>query len=125
MTENSSEDEWSEANFEIPDSEGNEELSHEEKRIEAIRQGHADYDWLTPVDKEILGVMATGLILTPSVISENIGRASGSVSRRLKTLLDESLIKKESRGKYHISNIGMAYADYLKKKEHYRRRYDR
>lgn len=122
MSDDSSGDEQPETEFEVP--EGSDELPKEEKRVEAIRQGGADYSWLTPVDKEILAVMATDLTLTPSVISENIGRASGSVSRRLNTLQDRGLIKKESRGKYHISSIGMAYADYLKKSERYRHRYD-
>ncbi|WP_435066257.1 MarR family transcriptional regulator [Halobaculum sp. EA56] len=66
-----------------------------------------DYDWLTDVDMEILDVlMYSELVLTPTVIADNIGRSRSSVSRRLNALQAGGLVEKEGRGKYRISELG-------------------
>lgn len=64
-------------------------------------------DWLTDMDKEILEVLTTDLILTPSVIAENIGRSRKGVSNRLNALQAGGVVEKIDRGKYRISDKGM------------------
>ena len=64
-------------------------------------------DWLTDMDKEILEVLRSGLILTPSIISENIGRSRKGVSNRINSLQAGELVKKVDRGKYRITDEGI------------------
>lgn len=52
-------------------------------------------DWLTDMDKEILEVLTTDLILTPSVIAENIGRSRKGVSNRLNALQAGGVVEKK------------------------------
>jgi len=65
-------------------------------------------DWLTEMDKEILEVLRSELILTPSIISENIGRSRKGVSNRINSLQAGELVRKVDRGKYRITSEGMA-----------------
>ncbi|WP_336330993.1 hypothetical protein [Haloarcula sp. CGMCC 1.2071] len=64
-------------------------------------------DWLTDTDKDILKILWTRLILSPSIIAENTERSRVSVSRRLDTLQAGGLVKKVDRGKYKISEKGI------------------
>jgi Mn-dependent DtxR family transcriptional regulator len=64
-------------------------------------------DWLTEMDKEILEVMSSELILTPAIIAENIGRSRKGVSNRINPLQAGGLIEKIDRGKYRITTEGM------------------
>jgi DNA-binding transcriptional ArsR family regulator len=63
-----------------------------------------DEKWLTDLDKEILRILESGLILTPSVIATNIDRPRESVSRRLSTLEAGGFVEKVERGKYRLDN---------------------
>ena len=63
-------------------------------------------DWLTEVDREILGVLNMNLTLSPSIIAENIDRSRSSVSRRLSTLTAGGLVEKVDRGMYQITKDG-------------------
>ena len=63
-------------------------------------------DWLTDTDKDILKVLWTKLILSPSIIAENTDRSRVSVSRRLDTLRAGGLVEKVDRGKYRLSDKG-------------------
>lgn len=60
-------------------------------------------EWTTEMDREILELLNTELILTPSVIAENIDRSSGAVARRLNSLEAGGLVRKKDRGKYQIT----------------------
>lgn len=60
-------------------------------------------EWTTELDKEILELLNTELVLTPTVIAENIDRSRGAVTRRLNTLEAGGLVQKMSRGKYKIT----------------------
>lgn len=60
-------------------------------------------DWTTEMDEEILEMLNTEMVLTPSVIAENIDRSQGAVARRLNALEAGGLVKKISRGKYQIT----------------------
>lgn len=64
-------------------------------------------DWTTELDEEILNLLNTKLILTPTVIAENIDRSRGAVARRLNTLEAGGLVKKLDRGKYQITVEGL------------------
>lgn len=64
-------------------------------------------DWTTELDEEILNLLNTELILTPTVIAENIDRSRGAVARRLNTLEAGGLVKKLDRGKYQITVEGL------------------
>jgi DNA-binding transcriptional regulator GbsR (MarR family) len=64
-------------------------------------------DWLTEMDKEILEVLRSELILSPSIISENIGRSRKGVSNRINSLQAGELVKKVDRGKYRITDEGI------------------
>ena len=65
-------------------------------------------DWLTQLDREILEVLSSGLVLTPSIIAENIDRSRTGVNQRLSSLQAGGLIKRVDRGKYKITDKGKA-----------------
>lgn len=56
------------------------------------------------MDREILEVLCSELVLTPAIIAENIGRSREAVSRRLNTLEAGELVRKVDRGKYRITD---------------------
>lgn len=63
-----------------------------------------------PIDDRILEVLdSSGLVLSPTIIAENIGKSREEVSRRLSSLVDYQLAKKVRRGRYEISDLGSAY----------------
>jgi DNA-binding Lrp family transcriptional regulator len=64
-------------------------------------------DWTTEMDKEILELLNTEMVLTPTVIAENIDRSRGAVARRMNALEAGGLVKKIDRGKYRISKEGL------------------
>jgi predicted transcriptional regulator len=66
-------------------------------------------DWLTEMDREIINVLGTNLILTPSIIAENIGRSREGVGNRLNALQAGGLVEKVDRGKYRLTEEGHAY----------------
>lgn len=63
-------------------------------------------DWFTDSDAQILFVMYTGLILTPSIISENTEVTRQTVGKRLNTLQAAGFVEKLDRGKYKITKEG-------------------
>lgn len=65
-------------------------------------------DWLTEMDEEILDVLSTNLVLSPSIIAENIDRSREGVSNRLNSLQAGGLVEKVDRGKYEITDEGVA-----------------
>jgi DNA-binding transcriptional ArsR family regulator len=66
-----------------------------------------EHDWLTEMDLEILDVLGSELVLSPSIIAENIDRSREGVSNRLSALNAGGLIKKIDRGKYKITPDGL------------------
>jgi DNA-binding Lrp family transcriptional regulator len=69
-------------------------------------------DWLTDMDFEILEVMRYQLILSPTIIAENIGRSREGVSKRLGTMQAGELVEKIDRGKYKITKDGLTVWEY-------------
>ncbi len=63
-------------------------------------------DWFTSSDAQILFVLYTGLVLTPSIISENTEITRQTVGKRLNTLQAAGFVKKLDRGKYQITKEG-------------------
>jgi len=63
-------------------------------------------EWFTGADGQILFVMYTGLVLTPSIIAENSDVSRVTVSRRLNTLQAAGYVEKVDRGKYKITKDG-------------------
>lgn len=63
-------------------------------------------DWFTGADAQILFVMYTGLVLTPSIIAENTDVTRQTVSKRLDTLRAAGFVEKLDRGKYKITKDG-------------------
>jgi DNA-binding transcriptional ArsR family regulator len=63
-------------------------------------------DWFTGADAQILFVMYTGLVLTPSIIAENTNVTRQTVSKRLDTLRAAGYVEKLERGKYKITKDG-------------------
>lgn len=78
-------------------------------------------DWLTDTDKDILKVLWTKLILSPSIIAENTDRSRVSVSRRLDTLQAGGLVDKVDRGKYKISDKGIEAIEVYGHPENFRK----
>jgi DNA-binding transcriptional regulator GbsR (MarR family) len=68
-------------------------------------------EWATDLDKEIVEILNSELIMTPAVIAENIDRSRGAVSRRLGTLEAGGLVEKHGRGKYKITSEGSELFD--------------
>jgi len=63
-------------------------------------------DWFTASDAQILFVLYTGLVLTPSIISENTKVTRQTVGKRLNTLQAAGFVEKLDRGKYQITKDG-------------------
>ena len=68
-------------------------------------------EWMTELDKEIVELLNSELILTPAVIAENIDRSRGAVARRLGTLEAGGLVEKHGRGKYKVTSEGLDLFD--------------
>lgn len=67
-------------------------------------------DWQTPLDDEILELLASSdLVLSPSIIAFNLDRSREGVADRISVLMDYGLIEKVERGKYRISEKGKEY----------------
>ena len=63
-------------------------------------------EWFTDADAQILFVMYTGLVLTPSIIAENTNVTRQTVGKRLNTLQAAGFVDKLARGKYKITRDG-------------------
>ena len=87
---------------------GDSEPSEAEK--EWLSEDEEDYEWMTRMDREILAILGkSNLVLTPSVIADNLERSRPAVSRRLGKLEEAGLVEKEGRGKYSISKRGSGF----------------
>jgi predicted transcriptional regulator len=65
-----------------------------------------------PIDDRILEAMAySRLMLSPTIIGENIGKSRQQVSERLGVLTDAGFVEKLKRGRYQIAPRGMAYVE--------------
>jgi predicted transcriptional regulator len=64
-------------------------------------------DWMTEMDVDILLLMSNEMVLSPTVIAENIGRSRSAISRRLNSLDAGGLVNKLEEGKYRISDEGL------------------
>lgn len=62
-----------------------------------------------PTDDRILEVLRYGLVLSPTIIGENIDKSREEVNRRLSTLTDRGLVDHVDRGRYRITDSGRAY----------------
>ena len=67
-------------------------------------------DWQTPLDDEILELLAESeLTLSPSIIAFNLDRSREGVADRISVLTDYGLVEKVERGKYRITEEGNQY----------------
>lgn len=68
-------------------------------------------DWMQlPIDDRILEILdSSGLILSPTIIAENIDKSREEVSRRLTDLVDHEFVYRVRRGRYEITDKGSAY----------------
>lgn len=67
-------------------------------------------DWQTPLDDEILELLAdSGLTLSPSIIAFNLDRSREGVADRISVLTAYGLVQKVERGKYKITKEGNQY----------------
>lgn len=62
-----------------------------------------------PIDDRILEVLDTDLLLSPTIIADNIGKTREEVNRRLTTLTEKEFVQRVRRGRYRISDIGVEY----------------
>lgn len=62
-----------------------------------------------PTDERILEVLRYELVLSPTIIAENIDKSREEVSRRLKELTGAGFVDRVSRGRYRITEDGEAY----------------
>jgi DNA-binding transcriptional ArsR family regulator len=60
-------------------------------------------EWATPSDEQILSVLCSGLILSPTVIAENTDIHRCTVSNRLGALRASGLVEKLNRGIYRLA----------------------
>jgi len=70
---------------------------------------HEQTDWTTQTDTDILTTLAKNLILSPTIIAENIDKSRVTVSRRLDSLRAGGLVEKVDRGRYQITWDGELY----------------
>lgn len=67
-------------------------------------------DWMTPMDDAILELFHSAeLILTPTIIALNLDRSREEVNRRLSTLERQGYVERVTRGKYRMTDAGVAY----------------
>jgi len=67
-------------------------------------------EWMTPMDDDVLELFNTAdLVLTPSVIADNLEYSRGEVNRHLSALEDHGLVERVDRGKYRLTGDGEAY----------------
>ena len=67
-------------------------------------------EWMVPMDDEILELFHSAhLVLTPAIIAYNIDRSREEVNRRLTELRSHGLVERVERGKYRITQLGVAY----------------
>ena len=65
-----------------------------------------------PIDDRILEILdSSGLILSPAVISKNIGKSRDEVNRRLSVLVNYGFVERVERGYYVISEPGEQYLE--------------
>lgn len=70
---------------------------------------HPD-EWMTPMDDEILELFhSSDLVLTPSIIADNLEYSRGEVNRHLSDLTDHGYAEKVTRGKYRMTEDGEEY----------------
>ncbi|MDS0243817.1 MULTISPECIES: winged-helix domain-containing protein [Haloferax] len=63
-----------------------------------------------PIDERILEVLSSSeLVLSPTIIAENIDKSRAEVSRRLGELSDRDFVDRVRRGRYKISDLGNQY----------------
>jgi len=62
-----------------------------------------------PIDDRILEALATGLVLSPSVIAFNIDKSRSEVNRRLSELVNHGYVYRIKRGYYEIAELGEQY----------------
>lgn len=62
-----------------------------------------------PIDDRILEVLESDLILSPTIIAENIDKSREEVGRRLSILSERDAVERIERGRYKISNRGRKY----------------
>lgn len=66
-------------------------------------------DWMqNPTDERIPEILDTGLELGPTTIARNIDRHRTGVSRRLSTLVEYGLVKRDE-GYYEITDLDGRY----------------
>ena len=70
---------------------------------------HEQTDWTTETDTDILTTLAKNLVLSPTIIAENIDKSRVTVSRRLDSLRAGGLVEKVDRGRYKITWDGELY----------------
>ncbi|MFB6074556.1 MAG: helix-turn-helix domain-containing protein [Haloarculaceae archaeon] len=64
-------------------------------------------DWMTDLDDEILRLLdASDIVLSPALISYNLGYSRESVNRHLRRLEDHGYVERVDRGKYELSAAG-------------------
>ena len=64
----------------------------------------------TEMDDEILALLdASGTVLTPALISYDLGYSRESVNRHLRDLEERDLVERVDRGKYRLSEDGQAH----------------
>lgn len=67
-------------------------------------------EWMTPMDDEILQLFhSTHLILSPSIIAENIDFSRDEVNRRLRILEKHEYVSRSGRGRYQLTKFGEQY----------------
>jgi DNA-binding IclR family transcriptional regulator len=62
------------------------------------------------MDHQILEILGESeLVLSPTIIAENIDKSRDEVNRRLSVLVDYEFVSRVRRGRYEISERGSAY----------------
>jgi predicted transcriptional regulator len=64
------------------------------------------------MDDRILEALSySRLVLSPTIIAENIGKSRPQVNDRLGVLCSAGLVERLKRGRYRITGRGMAYVE--------------
>lgn len=62
-----------------------------------------------PIDERILEVLDSDLLLSPTIIADNIEKTREEVNRRLSVLVDYGVVTRVRRGRYRITSDGERY----------------
>lgn len=76
----------------------------------ALFRDEVQPEWMTEMDDSILSMLEqSNIVLSPTLLSYNLGYSRESVNRHLRKLEDHDYVERVDRGKYRLTDSGQEY----------------